>query len=269
MIPIASFALLNGTYWHDITPYYMVVMGFCFIIGGCFGSFANAAAMRLVRDESPIAPPSRCRFCDMQLGWQENLPLLGWLFLRGRCGCRKFALPKRYVVVEWGFALLTSFLAITLPIDSFIYLTLLNIIMVIALLTDSEAMVLHPPSLLAGIIAGIAAPFIISSWPVAVADSVIGALVGAGLIIITNAVYRISRGRNGFGQGDIWLLAMIGAAFGTSGAIIIFFGASFIGAVTGIILILAKKADSGSKLPFGLFLSVVFLLYPALNMLLS
>ena len=172
-------------------------------------------------------------------------------------------------MVEWGFALLTSFLAITLPIDSFIYLTLLNIIMVIALLTDSEAMVLHPPSLLAGIIAGIAAPFIISSWPVALADSVIGALVGAGLIIITNAVYRISRGRNGFGQGDIWLLAMIGAAFGASGAIIIFFGASFIGAVTGIILILTKKADSGSKLPFGLFLSVVFLLYPALNMLLS
>ena len=57
MIPIASFALLDGTYWHDITPHYMVVMGFCFIIGGCFGSFANAAAMRLVRDESPIAPP--------------------------------------------------------------------------------------------------------------------------------------------------------------------------------------------------------------------
>ena len=131
-------------------------------------------------------------------------------------------MPKRYVSVEWGFALLDHFLAITLPIDSFLYLILLNIIMVIALLTDSEAMVLHLLPLLAGIIAGIAAPFIISSWPVALADSVIGALVGAGLIIITNAVYRISRGRNGFGQGDIWLLAMIGAAFSASGAIIFF-----------------------------------------------
>lgn len=245
-----------------------IALIFLFILGGCFGSFANAAAMRLVRDESPITPPSRCRFCEKPLGWRENMPLFGWLFLRGRCACLKFALPRRYVLVEWGFATLTAWLAYHLPLSVFAILTILNIIIVIALLTDSEAMVLHPPSLLAGILIALAAPLIAQDWPVTVTSGAIGAMLGASIIIGTNLIYKVTRGRNGLGQGDIWLLAMIGASFGAPTAVLLFFAASFIGAVTGITLILAKKAESSSKLPFGLFLSLVFLLYPALNMLL-
>ena len=265
---IVNFMSLEGLFWQALTPHVGIIYVILFVLGGCFGSFANAAAMRLVRDESPITPPSRCRFCDRKLGWRENLPLLGWVFLAGRCYCKKQPLPKRYVAVEWGFAMLTLFLAVFVPIDIFIILTLANIIMVIALLTDSEAMVLHPPSLLAGIILGMAAAFISPSWPISLTDSLFGLIAGALLIIGTNFIYRLTRGKNGFGQGDIWLLAMIGSFFGWIGAVVVFFAASFIGALAGIGLILAKKADSGSKLPFGLFLSVVFLLYPALNMLL-
>ena len=265
---INSFVANDGLFWHDLTPYAEAIYAVLFLLGGCFGSFANAAAMRLVRDESPISPPSRCRFCDKRLGWRENLPLLGWLFLAGRCSCRKMPLPKRYVAVEWGFACLSLFLAFYLPIDVFVALTIANIIMVIALLTDSEAMVLHPPSLLAGIILGVVAALLLPSWPISLSDSLFGIVIGASLIAGTNLIYRITRGKNGFGQGDIWLLAMIGSLFGMVGAVFAFFAASLIGAIAGIGLILAKKADSGSKLPFGLFLSVVFLLYPALNMLL-
>ena len=252
----------------DVTPFLSIALVFIFILGGCFGSFANAAAMRLVRDESPIAPPSRCRFCEKPLGWRENMPLIGWLILAGRCGCKKFTLPKRYVAVEWGFACLTTWLAYSLPLPVFAVLTLLNIIILIALLTDSEAMVLYPPSLLAGIFIALGASFAIPNWPISPQDSFIGTIIGGVAIFGTNLIYRLARGVNGFGQGDIWLLAMIGASFGTSGAIITFFGASMIGALAGIVLILAKKAENSSKLPFGLFLSLVFLLYPALNMLL-
>ena len=252
----------------DVTPSVSIALIFIFIIGGCFGSFANAAAMRLVRDESPIAPPSRCRFCERPLGWRENMPLFGWLFLAGRCGCKKFSLPKRYIAVEWGFACLTAWLAYALPLEIFGLLCLLNIIILIALLTDSEAMVLYPPSLLAGIIIALGASFIIPSWPISPIDSFIGMIIGGGLIFGTNLIYRLTRGTNGFGQGDIWLLGMIGASFGSVGAVMTFFGASMIGAITGITLILAKKAEISSKLPFGLFLSLVFLLYPAINMLL-
>ena len=268
------------TFWHieqdavqpymlaDATDFASIALVFIFILGGCFGSFANAAAMRLVRDESPIAPPSRCRFCEKPLGWRENMPLFGWLFLAGRCACKKFPLPKRYVAVEWGFACLTTWLAYSLPLPVFGLLCLLNIIILIALLTDSEAMVLYPPSLLAGIIIAFGASFFVPNWPVSPIDCFLGTLIGGSLIFGTNLIYRLTRGTNGFGQGDIWLLAMIGASFGSIGAIITFFGASMVGAITGITLILAKKAEISSKLPFGLFLSLVFLLYPALNMLL-
>ena len=265
---IESFASLDGVRLAEITPFVFVALIFVFIIGGCFGSFANAAAMRPVRDESPILPPSRCRFCEKPLGWRENMPLVGWLFLRGRCACRKFTLPKRYVFVEWGFALLTTWLAFALPLPIFAVWTMLNIIIMIALLTDIEQMVLHPPSLLAGAIIAFGAACAMPSWPVSAQESLIGAAVGAFIIIIVNLIYRVSRGKNGFGQGDIWLLAMIGASLGPSSAIMVFFASSFIGAAAGISLILLKKAEIGSKLPFGLFLSVVFLLYPALNMLL-
>ena len=252
----------------DLTPFLGIALCFCFLLGGCFGSFANAAAMRLVRDESPILPPSRCRFCDKPLGWRENLPLFGWVFLRGRCACAKFSLPKRYVMVEWGFACLTAWLAYAMPLIVFAVFCVLNIIIVIALLTDSEAMVLHPPSLLLGTLIALVAAALIPHWPIHFANALLGMMIGGGMIFFTNALYRMTRGRDGFGAGDIWLLGMIGACYGTSSAVLIFFGASFIGAATGITLILAKKGEFSSKLPFGLFLSVVFLLYPALNMLL-
>ena len=258
----------EGLMLGDLTPFLGIALGFCFLLGGCFGSFANAAAMRLVRDESPILPPSRCRFCDKPLGWRENMPLFGWLFLRGRCACAKFTLPKRYVMVEWGLALLTAWLAYAVPLIIFAVFCVLNIIIVIALLTDSEAMVLHPPSLLLGTLIALAAAALIPHWPIHFANALLGMVIGGGMIFFTNALYRLTRGRNGFGAGDIWLLGMIGACYGASSAVLIFFGASFVGAATGITLILAKKGKLSSKLPFGLFLSVVFLLYPALNMLL-
>lgn len=252
----------------ELFPYPIAVILFAGLFGGCFGSFANAAAMRLVRDESPILPPSRCRFCEKPLGWRENLPLFGWVFLKGRCACAKFKLPARYVLVEWGFAGLTIILALILPWPLFVVVTILNIIMMIALLTDSEAMVLHPPSLLAGSLFAIGAALLLDSWPIAWQESLMGAVFGAGIIMITNFIYKLTRGKNGFGQGDIWLLGMIGASFGLWGAIMVFFTASFIGALVGITLIFVNKAESGSKLPFGLFLSLVFLLYPPINMLL-
>ncbi|MGC6516795.1 MAG: prepilin peptidase [Candidatus Puniceispirillaceae bacterium] len=268
MVTLTSWAPITGAYLPEVTPFPFMVIAFLFLLGGCLGSFANAAAMRLVRDESPVMPPSRCRFCDTPLRWHDNIPLIGWLILRGRSHCCKKTIPARYILAEWGFACLTAWLAWHVPLTIFVVLSLLNLIIFIALLTDSEAMVLHPPSLLAGIIIGIAASILVDNWPVTFYDSLTGTLIGGALIAGVNVIYRLTRGKNGFGQGDIWLLAMIGATFGSLSAVIIFFAASMVGAVTGITLILLQKAESGSKLPFGLFLSVVFLLYPGLNMLL-
>ena len=253
----------------DLGVFYPHLLILIFLFGTCFGSFANAASMRIVRDEDPALQPSRCRHCDTTLKWHHNIPLFGWLFLRGRSACCDRPISARYIIVEAAFGIIMAWLFTALPLAHAGLLSTASLIIMIALLTDSEAMVLHPPSLLAGMILGWAAPLLIDSWMFSLMDAMLGSLIGAGLIFIINKSYYLLRGHNGFGAGDLWLMGMIGAIYGSVTGIIIFFLATFLGALTGITLILAKKAEISSKLPFGLFLSVVFLLYPALNMLLN
>ena len=266
---LPSWQNLPGYRLSDVADAYFILLLFMFIFGACFGSFANAAAMRIVRDEDPAFQPSRCRHCNSLLKWHHNIPLFGWLLLRGKSACCHTAISPRYILVELGFGLIMASLFAYLPLMHAVILTIASLIMMIALLTDSEAMVLHPPSLLAGILLGWIAPFLTDSWFIELSDAVIGSLICAGLIFTINKTYYFLRGHNGFGAGDVWLMGMIGALYGSIIGIALFFTATFLGALTGITLILAKKAEISSKLPFGLFLSVVFLLYPALNMLLN
>ncbi len=273
---MASLSLLADPLWTsldaptaplpDIPFVIFQIFAICF--GACFGSFANAAAMRLVRDESPHSPASRCRSCDKNLSWHQNIPIVSWLILRGKTACCDTPLALRYIFVEVAFAGLALLYVSVMPLAVAAYFLLLCIIMMIALLTDLEAMVLHPPSLLLGIIAGLIAPFLIPAWPVPAFHAVIGAVTGSGILLLFNGAYRFMRGHNGFGAGDIWLMALIGAVLGWQAALFSFFAASLLGAIAGIGLILVQKAGAMTKLPFGLFLSFVFLLYPALNMLL-
>ena len=253
----------------EFSEFYYLLLILIFLFGACFGSFANAASMRIVRDEDPALQPSRCRHCDTSLKWHHNMPLFGWLMLRGRSACCDTSISPRYILVEAGFGLIMVWLFATLPLAHAGLLSAASLIMMIALLTDSEAMVLHPPSLLAGMILGWAAPLLIDGWMIGFRDAMLGSLICAGLIYSINKGYYILRGHNGFGTGDVWLMGMIGAIYGSIIGIILFFLATFLGALIGIALIFAKKAEISSKLPFGLFLSVVFLLYPALNMLLN
>ena len=249
-------ALLMATDWP------VVVAIFTFIYGASIGSFANAAALRLLLDEDPISQPSRCRFCNRNLRAFENLPIVGYLILMGKCGCKKHPLPARYVAVELGTAILFCIYAAILPFWACLALSIALAIMIIAFLTDFSGMVLWTPSLGLGAFFGFAASLLIPEWPVAPASAVFGAALGASFIILINFAYKIMRGVNGFGSGDIWLMAMIGAWFGPIGAVITFFGGAYLGALVGITLILLGKKHISSKLPFGVFLSIVFLLYP-------
>ena len=249
-------ALLFATDW----PVFVGVLAF--IYGAAIGSFANAASLRLLLDEDPISQPSRCRFCQRKLRSFENIPIVGYLLLAGRCGCKKHPLPLRYLIVEVGTATLFLAYAAILPLWTSIALSVAAAIMIIAFLTDLTGMVLWTASLGLGALLGLATSLVIPDWPVRATLSIIGCLLGASLIIISNFIYKVARGTQGFGSGDIWLMGMIGAWFGPIGAIIIFFGGAYLGAILGIGLILLGKRQITSKLPFGVFLSIVFLLYP-------
>ena len=243
-----------------------VLAGFIFCLGACLGSFANACAMRLVRDEDFVFAPSRCRGCDKSLGWRENLPILGFTLQRGRCACGDMRLPSRYVTVELvGGCLLLSYAA-TLPLPLAVGFGVAMVFVAIACLTDLEALTLHPLLLtifgMIGLGLAIAADFRLLLWHIGSAQALAGMIASAGLPFLVNAVYRWIRGRNGFGEGDFWLLAAIGAWLGPVMGPVAFLAACWLGAAVGIVMMMTGRGSIMTKLPFGLFAGLVFILWP-------
>lgn len=243
-----------------------VLAGFIFCLGACLGSFANACAMRLVRDEDFVFATSRCRGCDKSLGWRENLPILGFTLQRGRCACGDMRLPSRYVTVELvGGCLLLSYAA-TLPLPLAVGFGVAMVFVAIACLTDLEALTLHPLLLtifgMIGLGLAIAADFRLLLWHIGSAQALAGMITSAGLPFLVNAVYRWIRGRNGFGEGDFWLLAAIGAWLGPVMGPVAFLAACWLGAAVGIVMMMTGRGSIVTKLPFGLFAGLVFILWP-------
>lgn len=248
----------------------MLLLVFC--LGGCLGSFANAAAMRLIRDEDIIYQASRCRTCKRSLHMLENLPFIGWLRKRGMCHCGTIKLPYRYVLVELAFAGLIVIYALTLPVMTAIGFSIAAIFIGISMLTDAEAMILHPTLLSILAIIGLvfavigsispdlgAAPLM--SWHLSPIAALTGCAVGAVTPLSINLLYRLIRGQNGFGEGDFWMLGAIGAWVGWLGALSILVLAAASAALCGLFMILTGKASILTRLPFGVFLGGVFILW--------
>ena len=194
----------------------VVLAGFIFILGCCLGSFANACAMRLVRDEDFILSASRCRGCDRLLRWHDNLPIVGYVKLRGRCQCGKTPIAPRYFIVE----ILGPASAIpcrsAAPGDGDRF-SIGLVFVAIACLTDLEALTLHPALLtvfgLTGLLLSLLADFHVFAWHLGSAQSLAGIVFAAAVPMLINAIYRAVRGQNGFGEGDFWLLAPWGMAW--------------------------------------------------------
>lgn len=244
------------------------IISLAFIVGGCFGSFANACAIRLVRDEDFVFSRSRCRGCDRNLLWWENLPLIGWLAVRGKCGHCGARVGIRYLAVEiFAGALLASYV-ILLPPALAIGFTLAAGFVVIACLTDFEAMILHPALLsllgVSGLVLAVAGQAGLFAWHVTSGQALLGLIVSAAFPFAINTAFRKLRGKNGFGEGDFWLMAALGAWLGPVAGVALFIIASWVGAMTGIFLMITRDASIATRLPFGLFAGGVFILWPNL-----
>ena len=237
-----------------------------FIVGTALGSFVQAAALRLNRDEDILFAPSACRSCNAPLSWRQNLPVLGWLMTWGHCRKCGDTFSPRYLIIE----LLTGGLA---AVMAWLYAPLVALALMIAIalmlicaLTDLEKMLLHLPVMLAlggtGMLAAIM-PF----WPVSIIGSILGMMAPVILLLLINLIYRVLRGADGFGSGDYWLMAAVGAWFGPVAAIAIFFISALVGAVVGIMMISLGKGSGQTALPFGVFISLVFIFWPILNIL--
>ena len=241
---------------------------FIFALGACLGSFANACAMRLVRDEDFISAASRCRGCDTPLAWHENLPVIGYLKQRGRCHRCGMKLSPRYIIVEILGGLLLLSYAASLPLGIAAGFGVALVFTGIACLTDLESLTLHPALLSALGVIGLClailgdAGFI--NWHIGSAQALSGIIASAALPLLINAAYRLFRGRNGFGEGDYWLLAAFGAWLGPIMGPALFILASWLGAIVGVCMMLSGRASVMTKLPFGLFAGSAFILWPNL-----
>jgi leader peptidase (prepilin peptidase)/N-methyltransferase len=231
-----------------------------FILGGIMGSFLNVCIYRIPREASIVRPGSRCPACAAAIKAYDNIPLVSYLILRGRCRRCGEAISFRYPLVE----LITAVLfAVFFRVYGFswelpVSLVLACLLIVISFI-DLDFMMIPDVLSLGGLALGVVLSFFRPSF--GIVDSLAGVLVGGGVLFAIAKSYELLRKREGMGGGDVKLLGMIGAFCGIEGVVFTLVSASFIGTVVGLPLTLIKGEGTKYALPFGPFLSLGALLY--------
>jgi leader peptidase (prepilin peptidase) / N-methyltransferase len=218
------------------------------------GSFANVVIHRLPLGLSVVTPRSRCPSCGRPITAIENLPVLSWLVLRGRCrGCRA-RISVRYPLVEAangaGYAALVWWLGAQ-PL-TLVYMALFTALLVLALI-DLDHQLLPDVITLPGIVAGLLASLLPGApSPLEAALAAAGGYLAFGAVALA---YRKTRGVEGLGRGDWKMVAMLGAFLGWQGMLLTVFLAAVAGTLVGVSLMLVGGRSSRHALPLGTFLA--------------
>lgn len=231
-----------------------------FIFGAAVGSFLNVCIYRLPAKTSIVKPSSRCPNCGHPIRYRDNLPIISFILLGGKCRDCKSRISLRYPLVE----LITAALALILFIKFNLSLTFLvffvfTAVLIVITFIDLDHQIIPDILTLPGIpLFFLAAVFIVKvPW----LEALIGLLVGGGVLFIIAFVYELISKREGMGGGDIKLLAMIGGFLGWKSLVFILLFSSLTGAIIGIAVMTIKKQDMKYAIPFGPFLSAAAIAY--------
>lgn len=218
------------------------------------GSFLNVCIYRLPLRESIVWPASRCTLCNRGLAWFENIPVLSWMALRGRCRTCRAPISPMYPLVEFTTAVVFAGGASVYGVSALLAVRLAFACALIVLFAiDLRHRILPNVITLPGIAAGFAASWLL---PPGWISSLIGLVAGGGLLLaIAEAYYRV-RGQEGLGMGDVKMLAMIGAFLGWPLMLLTLVFASFAGSIVGVALIVSGRGGMQAALPFGTFLAL-------------
>jgi leader peptidase (prepilin peptidase) / N-methyltransferase len=222
--------------------------------GLLIGSFLNVCIYRLPRDQSIVWPASRCTSCGREIAWYENVPVLSYAALGGRCRTCGEPISLMYPLVE----ILTAVVfAATLAAFGLSWLLPVRLLfacaMIVLLVIDLQHQILPNEITLPGILVGLAVS--VAGEP-GWRDALIGAAAGGGLLWLVAWGYERVRHQEGLGFGDVKMLAMIGAFLGWKLMLLTLVSASLLGSLTAGVLIAARRADWQSKLPLGTFLAI-------------
>ncbi|MXY70979.1 MAG: prepilin peptidase [Acidobacteriia bacterium] len=245
-----------------------------FLLGMAVGSFLNVCIHRWPRGESVVAPRSRCPACGRQIAWRDNIPVLSYILLRGRCRSCGAAVPPRYLVVELATASLFALIVLELGAGLAAFkVALLAAMLTILFFTDLEHFVLPDQVTLPGLLAGVAfSPFVPlragiaqagcellglhpAPWAVSLLESLASALIFGGILYLTGEIFYRLRGVEGLGFGDVKLVAMLAAFQGSSEALLVLLASCLLATLYGTAAVLSGRRRWRSPLPLGSYLA--------------
>ena len=261
-----------------------------FLFGLVIGSFLNVCILRIPADKSIVLPASSCPKCGKAIATYDNIPVLSWLFLGGKCRHCKVKISAIYPAVEFltGLLFLGCYLVFGLTAEALKWAVFAALLVVLTI-TDLRERILPDRVNFFGLGAGLLFSFftkpldgtalwLANRWfefpppqmALSFADAALGALAGSGLLWIVAEGYFRLRGREGMGLGDVKMMAAVGAFLGLKRTMMTVLAGSLLGSVIGISLIAISKKGRDYELPFGTFLGagallVVFFGTPALR----
>jgi leader peptidase (prepilin peptidase)/N-methyltransferase len=224
------------------------------LFGLVWGSFLNVVIYRLPRKINIVFPPSACPVCRKRIRPYDNIPILSYLILKGKCRYCKTPIPFSYFLVELLTPLSFLVLFSRYPLDiSFFISCLFTSAMIVLAFIDLHHKILPDEITLPGIFLGL----IYSAFrpDLSLKQALFGAVAGAVFLLFIYVVYLLLRKKEGLGMGDVTMLLFIGAFLGLKLTILTLMAASFSGALVGAVLICSRKEDLQFALPFGTFLA--------------
>lgn len=224
------------------------------LAGLVWGSFLNVVIYRLPEGMSLVRPPSACPACKKRIKPYDNVPVLSYLILRGKCRHCGSRIPVSYVLVEimTPAAFVILYLRYSLSLFFFASCLFASALIVLGFI-DYRHKILPDRITFPGIALGLIYAFRRSD--LTFLQALLGAAVGAGFLLIIYAGYYLVRKKEGLGLGDVTMMLMVGAYLGWLKTLLTLILASFAGALVGIIIITAKKKDLQYMLPYGTFLA--------------
>ncbi len=269
---------------HNLISPETFIYALTFVLGLLVGSFLNVCISRLPKDEpaerSIVKPRSHCPKCKTPIAWYDNIPLVSYLLLGGKCRSCKTKISAIYPAVELLTALL--FLACVMMFGASLAAlkwAVFSCILVVLVFTDVLDRILPDPVNYFGLGAGLLLSFFLdpadgtAEWlarkvfaypppsaALSFVDALFGAALGGGLLWLVGEVYLKWRGREGMGFGDVKMMAMAGAFLGPQRTFLTILVGSLLGSILGLLFILVRRKGSDYELPFGTFLGVAALL---------
>jgi leader peptidase (prepilin peptidase)/N-methyltransferase len=235
----------------NLEPFQLTIL---IVLGLAVGSFLNVCIHRLPRGESLTLPPSRCPACEYRLRWFDNIPVVSYALLGGRCRKCRTAISIRYPLVE--LAAMALFVVhgevfgwSALLVPRLLFACAMIVLFAIDLEHHLLPNVITLPAIALGLISS-------AVLPPGIVDALIGVLVGGGVLWLIGEAYFRYSGQEGMGGGDVKMLAMIGAFLGWKLVLVTLVLSSVAGSVIGLFVILIKRGGMKYALPYGTFLAL-------------